>query len=431
MNSLLRTATAAICGITFVCYAYCVTADKVPGPDDWPNWRGSTHDGIAAPGQHLPVHWGETQKVIWKTPIPGRGHGSPTVVGNHVYLATADENNEIQSVVCFDRSSGKPVWKTDIHEGNFDWKGHKRKSHASGSIACDGERLYISFMNAGAVRTTCLDRSGKQLWQVKICDYVTHQGYGSSPLLYKSLVIVTADNKRSGGGAVAGLDRSTGGIVWKIPRPETPNYVSPVVYHVAGRDQLFLSGCDRVSSFEPMTGRTIWEIPGSTTECVVTMVTDGKRVFTGGGYPKNHTMAIEADGSGKVAWQNSVRMYVPSMIVKDGHLFGTTDAGFAVCWNSATGKEIWKGRLGGDFFASPVLAEGRIYATNVRGNTFVFEADPKKFVLLAENQLGYESYASPVICGSRIYLRVAKKEGELRQENLYCIGERTAGLGGG
>lgn len=387
---------------------------------DWPGWRGPTHDGQAATGQRVPVRWSESDNVIWKVPVPGRGHASPTVVGDRVFLPTADEAKEIQSVLCFDRETGRQLWKTDLHQGGFPVKGHRRKSHASSSVAWDGERLFVNFLSGGAVYTSALDRNGGPLWTTRISDYVIHQGYGSSPFVYQNLVIVAADNK--GGGAIAGLDRNSGKVVWKTARPATPNYPSPVVYHVNGRDQLFMSGCDHVSSFDPLTGKKLWEIEESTTECVVTMVTDGKRVFTGGGYPRNHTMAVMADGSGKVAWANTTRVYVPSMLVKDGHLFATTDSGMAVCWNSATGREMWKERLGGDFFASPVMLDGRVYATNVRGNTYVFEAGPKRFKLLAENPLGDEAYASPVICGDRIYLRVTKNEADERREYLYCIG---------
>ena len=162
----------------------------------------------------------------------------------------------------------------------------------------------------------------------------------------------------------------------------------------------------------------------------MTAVTDGTRIFASGGYPRNHTVALMADGSGNIAWQNNVRVYVPSMIQKGGHLYAVTDAGMAVCWKSDTGEELWKERLGGDFFASPVMVGDRIYASNVGGKTFVFEATPKNFKLVAQNQLADEAYASPAICGSRIYLRVARK-GESRQEFLYCIGdaENPAGAG--
>ena len=121
-----------------------------------------------------------------------------------------------------------------------------------------------------------------------------------------------------------GLGREAkGGVIWSHERPKFPNYPSPVVYNLFGKDQMLMSGCDLVTSLNPLTGNVLWEIEGSTTECVVTMVTDGERAFTGGGYPRNHTVAVRADGSGKIAWQNSMRIYVPSMIVKNGHLYAT------------------------------------------------------------------------------------------------------------
>lgn len=388
-------------------------------PTDWPAWRGPTRDGIAAPGQTPPIQWSESENILWKNSIPGRGHGSPTVVGDRIYLATGDRAKQSQSILCLDRHNGKIVWQAEVHGGQADSGKHSNSSAASSTVACDGERLFINFLNGGAVHTTALDLDGKILWQRKICDYVTHQGFGSSPVIHESLVLVAADHR--GGGIVAGLDRQTGAMVWSQPRPKLPNYPTPAILRAGGRTQMVLAGCNLISSFNPLTGQKLWEVDGSTEECVTTAVTDGERIFTGGGYPRNHTVAIAADGTGKVAWQNTARVYVPSMIAKAGHLYAVLDAGIAVCWKSDTGEELWKERLGGETFASPVMVGDRIYSSNVRGKTFVFEATPKSFKLLAENQLGDEAYASPVICGNRIYLRVAKK-GESREEFLYCIG---------
>ena len=389
--------------------------------NDWPAWRGPTRDGIAAPGQNPPLHWSETAGVLWKTPVSGRGHGSPTVVADRVYLAIADAEN--QSVLCLNRNTGQRVWETKVHNGKADPGHHSNSSAASSTVACDGSGLYINFLNGGAVYTSALGLDGKLLWQHKVCDFVTHQGFGSSPVLYESLVIVSADNK--GGGAIAALNRETGEQVWSQPRPQIPNYTSPAVVQACGRTQVVLAGCNLISSFDPATGKKLWELNGSTEECVVTPVTDGTRIFTSGGYPKNHTVAVFADGSNRVAWQNTARVYVPSMIQKEGYLYAVEDAGVAVCWAADTGKEIWKERLGGDFFASPVMVGNRVYATNLRGKTYVFEATPNHFELLAQNQLGDEVYASPVICGSRVYLRVAA-HGDKRQEFLYCIGNNAA-----
>jgi outer membrane protein assembly factor BamB len=389
---------------------------------DWPWWRGPQRNGIADANQKPPLKWSETENVLWKSPVLGRGHGSPTVVGDEVFLATADHEKETQSVLCYHRQTGELLWRTEVHHGGFETKGNRKASLASSTVACDGQRVFINFLHAGAVYTTALTREGRNLWQTKITDYVVHQGYGSSPALYESLVIVSADNK--GGGAVAGLDRADGKIIWKRERPKTPNYASPILLNVAAREQLLFTGCDLVTSLDPLTGKQNWEIKGATTECVTSTVTDGQLIFTSGGYPKNHVAAVRADNSGEIVWENKTRVYVPSMIVKDGYLYAVQDAGMTVCWKCATGEEMWKGRLGGTFSASLVLVGDHLFATNESGRTFIFKASPDAFTLVGQNQLGSDVLATPAICGGRIYMRVAVSEKGQRQEMLYCLGKR-------
>lgn len=390
---------------------------------DWPAWRGPTRDGQATAGQNAPLKWSETENVVWKAPVRGKGHGSPTVVGQRVYLATADAEKQEQLVVAYDRATGKEMWATVVHRGNFDVGGHRHSSHASSSVTWDGERLLVNFLNGKAVHTTALDPAGKILWQQRVDDFVLHQGFGSSPVVHGALAIVTADHR--GGGKVAGLDRKTGKPVWEQERPQIANYASVAVVEAAGRTQAILAGCNLVTSYDPVSGRKLWEIEGSTEETVTTAVTDGKRVFVSGGYPRNHLTAIEADGSGRVAWQLNQRVYVPSLLVRDGHLYAILDNGVAVCWKSDTGEEVWREKVDRDFYASPVMLGSRIYATSLRGVTSVLEVAPQAggFKLLAQNALGDEALASPSIAGGRIYLRHAKKVGEKREEFLWCVGQ--------
>jgi outer membrane protein assembly factor BamB len=390
-------------------------------PDDWPWWRGPDRNGVAKAGPKLPLTWSDSENIVWKADVPGRGHGSPTVVGNQVLVATAEPDREVQSVLCFDRKTGEKIWQTEVHRGApFEKKGNGKSSLASSTVACDGPRLFINFLHDGAIYTTALSREGKQLWQTKVADYLIHQGYGSSPAVYGPLVIVSADSK--GNGTVAGLDRETGKIVWRQDRPKVPNYTSPIILNVAGREQLLMTGCDLVTSLDPKDGKKLWEIPGATTECVTSTVTDGQHIYTSGGYPKNHLAAVKADGSGKVVWENTSRVYVPSMLIRDGYLYAVLDAGVAVCWKSDTGVEAWKHRLGGTFSSSPVLAGEHIFATNEAGSTFVFKASPDGFESVAENQLGTDVYSTPTICGDRIYMRTAHMKDGRREETLYSIG---------
>lgn len=388
-------------------------------PADWPWWRGPNRDGLANPDQDPPLSWSGTENVRWKAEFPGRGHSSPIVWGDQVFLTTADDR--VQTVLSFDRETGKTRWEKVVHQGGI-MKGNKKASQASPSVACDGERVFVNFLNDGAVYTTALDLKGNQIWQTKITDYTVHQGYGSSPAVYESLVIVSADNK--GGGAIAALNRATGDVVWRNSRPKKPNYASPVILKAAGREQLVFTGCDLVTSLDPKTGKTLWETSGATTECVTSTVTQNGLVFTSGGYPKNHVSAVRADGSGETVWEHNVRVYVPSMLAREGMLFAVTDGGVATCWDAKTGDEIWRERLGGTFTASPVLVGDRLYATNEAGTTFVLKISKAGAEELAENQLGDEVFATPTFCGGRIFMRVAERTAGDRQEMLYCLGAK-------
>jgi outer membrane protein assembly factor BamB len=396
-------------------------ADELPAfpCTDWPWWRGQNRDGIAAADQKPPLKWSETENVVWKVAVPGRGHGSPIVVGNRVFLTAADDS---QWLLCFDRKTGAELWKHEVHRGEVVPKGNPnaKASFASCTPACDGDSVFVNFVNANAVYATAVSVEGKRIWQTKVTDYTLHQGFGPSPAVYKNLLLVTADNK--GTGAIAGLERSTGKIVWSRPRPKLPNYTSPIVLKIDNKDQLVVTGCNLVTSLDPLTGKQIWETKGSTEECVTSTVTDGKLVFTSGGYPKNHVSAFHADGSGKLAWENKTRVYVPSMWLRQGHLFAVTDDGNAVCWKSATGEEVWREPLGGAFTASPVPVGDLVFAANEAGKTFVFKATPTDFEIVSENKLGDEMLSTPTICGSRIYMRVAMKKGGKREEVLYCLG---------
>lgn len=397
-------------------------ADGIDLPaSDWPWWRGPARDGTADPAQSPPLSFGPTENVLWKANVPGRGYSSPTVVGPHVFTATCDETSGAQSLLCFARDSGQLLWHTQIHSQGAMRKNNK-STGASSTPACDGQQVYINFPNNGGLYTTAVNLAGEVVWQQRVSDYVIHQGYGASPVLCQGLVIVAADNK--GGGALAALDTSTGEVAWRRERFEKPNYPTPILLHVAGKDQLILVGCDMVISYDPLTGETNWETAGATTECVTSTVTDGNLIYTSGGYPKNHMSAIKADGSKQVVWENNERLYVPSLVIKEGYLYGVLDEGIAMCWQADSGRQMWKSRLGGTFSSSPVLVGDKIFITNEGGDFFVFRANPQEFERLAKNQLGEEVLASPTIVGSRIYHRVAHRdESGQRQEVLYCLGE--------
>jgi hypothetical protein len=398
-----------------------VSPSRAQGTDDWPWWRGPTFNGVAG-NRAVVLEWSATKNVVWKAPVPGRGHSSPIVVGSRVFLATADEQRNVQSVLCYDRGSGRQLWQKDVHEGGpADPRLHKKNTKASSTLACDGERVYAVFHHDGNIWATALDLDGKQVWQKKVGTFVSHWGYSASPTIYRNWLIVATDHK--GGGGLHALDLRTGEQRWETARPKAPTYASPVVLNVAGKDQLVISGGDHVISYDPSNGKQLWSVKGTSVECVSTVLALGDRVIATGGFPNKETLCIRADGSGEVVWRVKVGDFVPSQLLVGGHIYSVLDNGVVVCINADTGEQLWKERLSsGAFSASPILVGEHIFIPGETGKTHVFRANPKKLEMIAENQLGKQAFASPVACGGHLYLRVVEDN---RQEMLYCIGRKA------
>ncbi len=416
MNFPLRT-----CLISCV-WLFCLVPIDSSAANDWRVWRGPDANGIAANGETPPVKWTDSKNIIWKTPLPGRGHSSPIVVDHRVLISTADKSRQVQSVVCFDRASGHQLWKTDVNQGGFAPKIHQKNTHASPTLASNGESVFAVFPHHQSIQVTALDLEGKQRWQITAGSFVPRAyqfGYAPSPILYQNMVIVAAEFEVNG--YIAAFDQQTGREIWRIKRPEKLNFSTPVVAHIAGRDQLLLSGNSKVASFDPKTGRNLWSTPSIWVVSCGTMVWDKDLVFASGGFPTKGTIAVKADGSGKVVWKNRVKCYEQSMLAHQGYLYAVDDNGIAYCWDAQSGKEQWKSRLGGKVSSSLVLANDNLYLSNEQGKTFVFRANPKKFELVAENQLGDDRFATPSPLRQPIF--TASQLREHAQETLYCIGK--------
>jgi outer membrane protein assembly factor BamB len=386
---------------------------------DWPWWRGPALDGKSR-GAKAPLRWGAKENVVWRTPLPGSGHSSPVLWGERIFLTTADESARTQSVLALDRTSGKVLWTTVAHKGPLPRKNPKN-SHASATPACDGTRVFSVFLGSDALHVTATDLDGKILWQEKAGGFRSEHGYGASPVLHGDLVIVSGDSLA--GCFLAGLDRSTGKVVWKADRKATGrhgDYATPIIATLAGKPQLILMGLGEVSSYDPRTGKRLWNCKGPSEVTGCTPAFSDTLVFATGGYPEKNLLAIRADGSGDVtdthvAWRsNSGVAYVPSPLYHDGLLYLVSDGGVATCFEAKSGKQLWQERLAGAFTSSPVLAGGRVYVTNESGRTHVFEAG-RTFRRAATNDLGERVLATPAICGGRVYLRTSQA--------LYCIGE--------
>jgi outer membrane protein assembly factor BamB len=394
---------------------------------NWPMWRGPHGDGTTDE-TGFPTRWTETENVVWKTPIPGRGHSSPIVWGNRVFVTSSIEDGgprKDRLLICIDGKNGHVIWQKTVVTAP-DEHIHKLNSRASSTPATDGERVYVTFLNDPKVLVAAYDFAGDEVWRVSPGEFESTHGFCSPPVLYKDLVIVNCDQdafKKTRPAYIVALDRKTGEERWRIDRTHRiRSYCPPLIREVAGKTQMVLTGAETVAGYDPDTGKQIWEVTGPTEQFVASMVYGKGLFFLTAGFPTYHVMGIKPDGTGNVtrthvAWhvENGGAGYVPSPVVHGDELFLVHDAGHATCRDTLTGKLYWNQRLGKHHSASPVCAEGRLYFTDDDGNTFVVKAD-KKFELLEKNPIGEECYASPAFSTGQIFLRGSK--------HLFCIGAK-------
>lgn len=396
--------------------------------DDWAQWRGPTGDNHAPANATAPVKWHKDTNVKWVVSVPGRGHSSPTVLGDRIYLTTADKEKETQSLLIYDRHSGKLIKETIIHSGGMTTKAHKNNTQASSTVASDGKRVFVLFPNKKAAWVTALDLDGKKIWQERALGFAPQQfkfGFGSSPVVIDNLVVVASEYDGEESGFIA-LDTATGKQKWKTARPKSLSYSTPAVASGNGKRFLITSGNNHIAAYNPRNGKELWAVEATTFATCGTMVWDEELglAFASGGFPGTFTLAIQTDGEHEIVWHNNrLKCYEQSLLLVDGYIYAVTDRGLVHCLRATDGKTLWKERLGGSFSSSPLLIDGKIYVTNEAGKTFVFVASHEEFESLGENQLGTECFATPTPIGNRLYHRFAEGSGPDRQEYLAAIGE--------
>jgi outer membrane protein assembly factor BamB len=387
----------------------------------WSTWRGPNNNGIVD-GQKAVTNWSESKNVLWFSEIPGRGHSTPIIVDDRIFLTTSDAGAETQSVLCYQRDGGKLLWNKVVNKGNFNPKIYPKNTHASPTVACDGQRVFALFNNTGQNQLTALDMDGEILWQRHVAKFETKYpfGSGSTPILHNGLLYVP--NETNAECAIIVVDPSTGKEVRRIDRGgKFSSYSTPVVAEVAGRTQLLISGGSKVNGYDPESGDELWSVPSKWQVSCGTMVWDGDMVYASGGFPAQQTLAINAK-TGELVWDKPVKFYEQSMLVDDGRLYGLSDKGVVYCWDAKTGEEHFKQRFEFPVSASPVLVDGNIYFTSEKGNTLVIKAGTDEFVKVAKNKLGNSSFASFAVVDNKIYARVGFGRGNELQEYLYCLG---------
>ena len=392
---------------------------------DWPQWRGPNGDNKSDPSVKPITEWSAEKNVLWKTKIPGRGHSTPIIIGKRVYLTTADAEKATQSLLALDRDSGKILWEKVIHQGGLAPEIHRENSHASSTPQWDGTHILTTFQNDDKVMVSAVTPEGEITWSKNVGAYHPNFpfGYGSTPVLHKGLLIISIGTEKKG--SILAIDAKTGEQKWSTPRSKHDNWSTPIVAHVSGKDQLLSSGNGEIQSYEPLTGKLSWKSPLKPLSTCGTIVWTEDAVFGSGGFPKNETAGVKADGSGEVLWSNKEQSYEQSLFSHKGYIYAVTNRCIGFCWRAKDGKEMWKERFGrGGVMSSPTLANEMIFSTIKNGTTIVYQATHEGFKKVAENKLGDDTYATPVILDDGIFIRPGFMTQSERQEFLYKLGTK-------
>ena len=387
---------------------------------DWPAFRGPTGQGHSVE-VGLPLEWSESDNIVWKTPVPGRGWSSPVVADGRVWLttATAVVAGSLR-LLAYDIETGLEVLNTEVFRVDQTTSPNPKNSLASPTpvLDVDGGRVYVHF---GADGTAALTTDGDVVWTTRF-PYVTQHGNGGSPVLYHDRLILSVDGYDTA--FVVALDAATGAERWRTARrqPISQAYSTPLIIRVGNRDQVFSIGAFRATAYDPGSGEEIWEVSyGDGFSNVPTPVFGHGMVYVATGFQVASLLAVRADGGGDVtashtAWrlQRGVPLTSSPLLVGD-EIYIVSDLGVATCLDARTGELHWRERLGGNFSASPVFADGRIYFQSEEGVTTVV-APGTEYRKLATNQLDGAILASMAVANGSLFIRT--------HDHLYRIGDR-------
>lgn len=397
----------------------CLLATGLCGPvraDNWPGWRGPHRNGVSDE-TGLPATWTESGKVLWKTPLPGSGVSGPIVWGDRVFVTAADGPKQADlHVICLGQDDGRELWHVKLW-GTAPTLYHETKSSmATPTPVTDGDLIYAAY---GTGDVFCVDKDGGLVWQRSLATeygaFENRFAASSSPLLYGDLLLLQCDHY--GASYVLALDKHTGANRWKADRPECwLSWSTPQLAPTGKADEheLIVCGSHKVDAFNPLTGEKLWTLKGLQRECIPTAVYGHGLIYAVSG-PKGSTFAIRPGGRGEIteqqlAWTSGRGApFVPSPILVGDQYYLIDDKGIATCLDARTGKQLWQKRLPGEYTASPVAGDGKVYFTNEAGETLVLRAHTEKYEELARNPIGEPCYASPAFSRGRLFLRTASR----------------------
>lgn len=408
---------------------------------DWLTWRGPSETGMA-PGD-APLTWSVTENIAWKTDIPGRGHSSPVIAGDRLFLTTAvpaspegvsREGRGASGgtggaaagvshrfiVLCLDRNSGKVLWeKTALtatpHEGYH----YRYGSFASNSPVTDGKIIYAFFGSRGLYAYTV---DGKSLWQKSFPPMRMRLGFGegTAPVLHGNTLLLSFDQED--GSYLVALDKNNGKELWRVDRDEPSAWSPPLVVSYEGQKQVITAATKRVRAYELETGKLIWECGGLGTNVIPAPVVAKNVLYVMSGHRDPNLMAIQLGrkgdltGTDAVLWENKrANSYTPSPVLHENRLYFVSDNGLLSCLNASTGAVLYQERLPNpyNFKASPVGVNGKLYLSTEEGDVLVMKMGDK-FEVLAINKMPDEIFiASPAVVDNSLYLR--------SQRSVFCV----------
>ena len=404
------------------------------GAENWPQFRGPEGTGHSD-ARGLPIRWSETRNVVWKTAIHDRGWSSPVIYGKQIWLTSADKGGRELFVLCIDRDTGRIIrdWKLfDVAQPQFV---HPFNTPASPTPVIEEGRVYITFGSAG---TACIDtKTFRVLWQRRDIECNHFRGAGSSPILFRNLLLMHFDG--SDRQFVMALDKTTGKTVWQTNRsidfrdldkngklPDDGDshkaFSTPQVEQINGRWEMISLGAQAAYSYDPFTGKELWRVEERGQHSASTRPVIGHgMIFFPTGFAAGQLFAVRTGGEGlitdtHVAWK--VKRAVPnkpSILLVDDLIYMISDTGIAGCIGAKTGELVWQQRIGGEYSASPVYADGRLWFFSEDGKTTVLKPG-RAFEHVAENRLDEGFLASPAIAGKAFYLRT--------RTHLYRIEEK-------
>lgn len=394
---------------------------------EWPRWRGPFDNGVAR--GDAPTAWSATESIAWKTEIPGKGHSSPVIWGDHIFLTTATaaegEGALVEHsflVLAYDRKSGEKVWEqTSVRETPHEGYHRTYGSFASNSPVTDGEVLIAFFGSRGVY---AYDLDGELLWKKDAPALRMRNafGEGTAPVLHGKTLLLTFDHE--GEDSLLALDKQTGEQLWRVERDQPSSWAPPLVIEHDGRTQAIVSGPSAVISYDISDGEIIWQCSGLGLNTIPAPVYDGKRVIVMSGFRDPNLLAIDLDGASgdltgtdKVLWTNQRgNSYTPSPVLHEGILYMLTDSGLLSAFDVATGQPHYQQqRLPKPyrFKSSPVAAEGKLYMATEDGDVVIVKMGPE-YEPIATNTIEDEFFiATPAIANGEIYLR--------GKNTLYCI----------